>query len=322
MARAGTVRLVAFGLVLVTIPNAQGSGVAQQGPGHREVGRAVAFTFDDLPVARTTSLADAQGITGRLLEHIRLLRIPAIGFVNEGKLRSVPGEEIQRTALLDAWLDQGLDLGNHTYSHLRLYGASLADFQADVLRGEEVTRRLMAARGRKPRYFRHPTLNTGPNRETKQAVERFLADHGYTVAPVTIDNDEYLYAFAYDGARAQRDSALMGRIGKDYIRYMAEVFRFYEHLSIGLLAREPKQTLLLHANALNADYLDELASMLAGRGYTYVSLDEALADPAYALPDEYLGARGPSWLERWAVTRGRDPGRPPSVPEWVRAGGR
>jgi peptidoglycan/xylan/chitin deacetylase (PgdA/CDA1 family) len=321
MPEGRTARLAAIALVLMTMTTPR-DGEAQTGRPRPRVTRAVAFTFDDLPVARSPALADARAITDRLLGQIRTLGIPAIGFVNEGKLHQVPGEESQRTALLAAWLDQGLDLGNHTYSHMRLYGASLADFQADVLRGEEVTLRLMEERHRRPRYFRHPTLNTGPNPETKEAVERFLAEHGYIIAPVTIDNDEYLYAFAYDGARVLPDSALMQRIGRDYVRYMEEVFAFYEQLSISLLQRELKQVLLLHANALNAEYLDELAAMLVGRGYVFVSLDNALTDPAYALPDSFIGARGPSWLERWAVTRGQNPGQPPPVPEWVRATGR
>jgi peptidoglycan/xylan/chitin deacetylase (PgdA/CDA1 family) len=284
--------------------------------------RAVAYTFDDLPATRFTSLDDARSITTRLLAHIRGLRLPAIGFVNEGKLSARPGEEGARAALLDAWLDAGLDLGNHTYSHLRLYDATLADFQADVLRGEQATRRLMAARGRHPRYFRHPTLNTGRDLATKRALERFLADNGYTVAPVTIDSDEYLYALAYDRARARGDSMMMDRLGHDYLRYMREIFGFYEQLSQSLLGREPAQVLLLHANALNADWLDELAAMIAGRGYRAVPLDEALADSAYGLPDEYVGPRGPSWLERWARTQGREVGAPPDLPRWVRDAGR
>ncbi|HSD31897.1 MAG TPA: polysaccharide deacetylase family protein [Gemmatimonadales bacterium] len=284
--------------------------------------RAVAYTFDDLPASRFTSLDDARSITARLLAHIRALGLPAIGFVNEGKLHSQPGEEDARAALLDAWLDAGLDLGNHTYSHLRLYDATLADFQADVLRGERVTRRLMAARGRHPRYFRHPTLNTGRDLATKRALERFLADNGYAVAPVTIDSDEYLYALAYDRARARGDRVMMDRLGRDYLRYMREIFGFYEQLSRSLLGREPAQVLLLHANALNADWLDELAAMIAGRGYRAVALDDALADPAYALPDEYVGPRGPSWLERWARTQGQEAGAPPPLPRWVREAGR
>jgi peptidoglycan/xylan/chitin deacetylase (PgdA/CDA1 family) len=143
-------------------------------------GRAVALTFDDLPATRAADLADARDVTARLLAHLRGHRIPSIGFVNEAKL-DVPGEEGARRALLEAWLDAGHDLGNHTYSHVRLYDTPLAAYQADVLRGERVTRALMAGRGRRPRYFRHPTLNTGPDLPTKRAFERFLADHGYAV---------------------------------------------------------------------------------------------------------------------------------------------
>jgi peptidoglycan/xylan/chitin deacetylase (PgdA/CDA1 family) len=288
--------------------------------------RAVAITFDDLPATRFTTVADAQRITEGLLGHIRDLRLPAIGFVNEGKLAAAGddprGPSPPLTALLAAWLDAGLELGNHTYSHVRLWDTPLERYQADVLRGERITRELMAARGRRPRYFRHPTLNTGPDLETRDAFERFLGEHGYAVAPVTIDNDEYLYALAYDRARAGGDTALMARLGRDYLRYMAETFGFYEGLSVALLGREPAQVLLLHANALNADYLDELVAQVAKRGYRFVSLDEALRDPAYRLPDTYMGARGPSWLARWAITRGADPGVPPEVPAWVREAGR
>ncbi len=91
--------------------------------------------------------------------------------------------------------------------------------------------------GSAPRYFRHPFLNTGPDLETKEALERFLDEHGYTVAPVTIDNDDYLYAAAYTNATAQGDSGLMRRIGDDYVRYMNEIFAYYEGFSRDLLGR-------------------------------------------------------------------------------------
>lgn len=295
-----------------------GIAIAAASASAQRPARSVAFTFDDLPAARSFNLAATRAITTKLLEEIRTGRIPAIGFVNEIKLLP-EAETPARTALLEAWLDAGIELGNHTYSHRRLSDISLAEYQADVLRGERVTRRLMAARGRQLRYYRHPTLNTGPDLPTRTAFEAFLAEHGYIVAPVTIDNDEYLYALAYDRARARADTALGARIAVDYVRYMEEMFEFFERLSVSLLGREPAQILLLHANALNADHLDVLAAMIAARGYRFVSLEEALRDPAYARPDRYIGQRGPSWLERWAVTEGRDPGRPPSIPDWVQA---
>jgi hypothetical protein len=109
----------------------------------------------------------------------------------------------------------------------------------------------------------------------------------------------------------------MERIGSDYVRYMADVFAYYEELSRDFLGREPSQVLLLHANLLNADYLGSLAEMLRKRGYQFISLDQALEDPANDLLDDYVGRRGLSWLQRWAITSGCEPGKQPEISEWV-----
>jgi len=278
--------------------------------------RSVAVTVDDLPATRG-SLESMWDITDGLMRHMADHGIVATGFVNEGKL-AVAGERDARGAILEAWLDAGHDLGNHTYSHPSLYTTPLADFEADVIRGEVVTGKLLADRGRELRYFRHPMLNTGPDRQTRAEFEAFLDDRGYMVAPVTIDNDEYLYARAYEHALAAGDAEVVDRIGAAYVSYMEAVFGFYERLSLTVLEREPAQILLLHANALNRDLLGVLATRLELRGYRFVSLDEALADPAYRLADEYVGRRGLSWLQRWAITMGREPGEQPGAAGWVR----
>lgn len=278
--------------------------------------RQVAVTFDDLPGIVRGGLPELEAVTARLLGHLREHDVPATGFVNEAQLEA-PGEKSERTALLERWLDAGHQLGNHTYSHHSLYETPLGEFQRDVLLGERVTRELVADRDERLRYFRHPYLNTGPDLETKRAFEQFLEEHGYTVAPVTIDNDEWIYAAAYRSAAARNDSTLMRRIGEDYVRYMEEVFAFYERLSRDLLGRKPPQILLLHANRLNADYFVELAEMMRDRGYEFITLAEALRDPAYDLPDDYTGREGRSWLQRWAITQGRDPGEQPDAPQWI-----
>lgn len=318
LARSITLLTTALPVSFSSLP---GQGLASEAPspigeGSSQVQRTVAFTLDDLPIARGRDLAMMREVTARLLGQLADQGIPAIGFVNERKL-AVPGEEAARAALLEEWLIAGLDLGNHTYSHPSLYRTALEEYEADVIRGEEVTSMLLAKRGQRLQYFRHPMLNTGPDLETKSAFERFLAERGYRVAPVTIDNDDYVYALAYDNATTTADSTLMARIGHDYIRYMDEIFGFYEGFSRRLLGREPAQILLLHANRLNADYLDEIAHLLRSRGYRFVSLDEALDDPAYSLSDQYVGERGLSWLQRWAITMGRQSQEQPGVPQWV-----
>ncbi len=282
-----------------------------------DTSRAVAVTIDDLPVVRGRNLGRMQEITRGLLEHMAFYEIPTIGFVNEQKLGEPPAES-EQVALLKQWLEAGHDLGNHTYSHPKFYDTPLAAYEADVLRGEVITAQLLSKRNEEPRYFRHPYLNTGPDLETKAAFEQFLDEQGYAIAPVTIDNDEYIYALAFDRGEAAAESTLAARIGADYVRYMEEVFTFYEKLSRDLLGREPAQILLLHANALNAEYLDELAEMMQARGYRFISLESALQDPAYSLPDEYVGQSGLSWLQRWWITQGNERRKEPPVPKWVR----
>ena len=77
------------------------------------------------------------------------------------------------------------------------------------------------------------------------------------------------------------------------------------------------QILLLHDNRLNADALDALVAMARRRGYSFISVDEALKDPAYRRQDASVGRRGLSWLHRWALDDGKKPPAQPDVPDWV-----
>jgi hypothetical protein len=160
-------------------------------------------------------------------------------------------------------------------------------------------------------------LSTGRDSSSRAAFESFLAKHGYAVAPVTMDNDEWIYAAAYDKARAREDRTLQERIGRDYLRYMEEVTLFHEKLSRHLFGRDIAHTLLLHSNALNAEYVDELAGMFWRRGYRFVPFAEAMADDAYRSPDTYVGQNGLSWLQRWQLSRGEPIEEQPTVPDWV-----
>jgi peptidoglycan/xylan/chitin deacetylase (PgdA/CDA1 family) len=240
--------------------------------------------------------------------------------VNEGKLfreGEGPDAVAARTSALEMWLDAGHALGNHTYSHRSLNRLPLEEFQADVLRGETVTRRLLAGRGHRLRDFRHPFLQVGLELPKRRAFEAWLAARGYRVAPVTIDNDEWVYAAVYADALRRGDTAFAARVRSDYVRYMDEVFAFFEGLSRRLLGREPAQVLLVHANALNADAFGDLAAAIRRRGYRFVTLDAALRDPVYRRRDDYVGTWGISWIHHWEVTEGRPRTPSPDPPKWL-----
>jgi len=272
------------------------------GPGLQQ--REVAITFDDLPVISTLKDDESlKEITDKLLTTFKQSRIPVIGFVNEVKLYPNGKLDPARLALLKEWLDAGLELGNHSYSHHSLNSTPLPEFEADVMRGETLTRRLVAQRKNQLRYFRHPFLHTGSSIETRDQFVSFLHSHGYTVAPVTIDNSDWIFARAYDNARDANDSAAMKQVADAYVPYMEATFAYFENESVKLFGREIKQVLLVHANAINADHFKDIVAMLQKRGYKFITLQDALTDKTYASRDTYTGPGGISWLDRWAITR-------------------
>jgi hypothetical protein len=168
------------------------------------------------------------------------------------------------------------------------------------------------------RYFRHPFLHAGTTLQTKRAFEQFLAARGYTVAPVTIDNDEWIFAGAYSDALAKNDAETARRVSDGYVPYMETMFEFYEQLSRDLFRREIPQVLLVHANQLNGDRFADVIEMMRRRGYQFITLEEALSDPAYRSRDDYAGGVGISWLQRWLVTRGGEFRKEPYLPEYMR----
>jgi peptidoglycan/xylan/chitin deacetylase (PgdA/CDA1 family) len=272
-----------------------------------ENSKEVAVTFDDLPFIST----EAAGIDtqkekmNRLIQCLTSNKIPAVGFVNTKKLFNDDRRDDKQVEFLRMWLDAGLELGNHTYSHKSLHKIPLQLYREDVIKGETIIKEMVEKRGKKLRYFRHPYLHAGRTLEIKQAFEKFLSDRGYQVAPVTIDNSDWIFSRAYDKAAARGDTQLMKRISDAFIPYMDQKFEYFEKQSVELFGCRVKHVLLLHANAMNADNLPRLVQMLKNRGYTFISLEQALTDKAYRSPDTYTGPGGITWLHRWAITMGK-----------------
>jgi peptidoglycan/xylan/chitin deacetylase (PgdA/CDA1 family) len=280
--------------------------------------RAVAITIDDLPAASapTMSAATITEMTTKLLTTIRDQKIPVVGFVNEKKLYKL-GEVDERINALKMWLDYGFELGNHTYSHASLNKTPLPAWEEEVIRGETVTSMLMAQHKMKLRYFRHPYLDTGRDLETRRKAEEFLVQRGYRIAPITLDAWDWMYATVYEDAKKRGDAALQTKLVTSYLTYSNDVFDYDERLAVKTIGYEPKQILLIHANQLEADHIGELFDVFRKRGYRFITLEEALSDSAYGLPDTYLGEEGTGWLDHWAITMAKIPQEEPQFPQWV-----
>lgn len=292
-----------------------------------EPDRRIAVTIDDLPWQRmaTTSPEALRTRHAALLEQLRLDGVPVIGFVNEDKLERDGVVQPERVAMLEAWLDAGHALGNHTYGHVDLHAVGIPAFEDAILRGERVLRPMLAKHGQTPQWFRHPYLRAGRTAEDKATIADFLSRHGYRIAPVTVDNGEWVWAFAYarvldEQADTPERAAVLERLRLGYVPYMLNKIDYYEQQSQALLGYALPQTLLLHANELNAEAYAELIAGIKRRGYRFVTLDDAMRDPAYAREDGYHGRYGPSWLHRWAMAEKKPKtfyDGEPVVPKWV-----
>ena len=279
-----------------------------------KVDRQVAVTIDDLPAGMPA--ADITAMSTKLLGTLRDQRLPVVGFVNEKKLYK-PGEVDQRIHVLQMWLDYGFELGNHTFSHMSLNQRSLQDWEEDVIRGETVLSILLAQRKMKLRYFRHPYLDTGRDLETRRKAEEFLTQRGYRIAPITLDGWDWAFAGIYEDAKKRADADMQQKIVKDYLAYHDASFAYAEQQSAKLFGYEPKQILLLHASNLEADHIGELLDLLRKRGYRFITLEQALGDTVYSLPDTYVGEEGTDWIDHWAITQGKLPQGAPAFPQWV-----
>ncbi len=292
-----------------------------------EPDRRIALTIDDLPWQRLGERAepDLDAQHAHLIAALKQSSVPITAFVNEGKLEVDGQVQPARLQMLRDWRDAGFELGNHTFNHVSMHAVPLEDYEKEILRGETILRPLLAETGQTLRWFRHPYLQAGRSPEARAELAAFLKDHGYRIAPVTVDNAEWIWAFAYDHVRDTETDpvareARLRQLRRGYVPYMLNKLDYYEQRSQQLLGRLPAQVWLIHANALNADTVEELIAATRRRGYRFITLETAMQDPAYQRAEGYNGGAGISWIQRWAMAEKMPKAfylGEPTVPAWV-----
>jgi peptidoglycan/xylan/chitin deacetylase (PgdA/CDA1 family) len=245
--------------------------------------RQVAITVDDLPYTTGADCDEQEtlSLTEKFLKPLHEARVPVVGFVVGVRCSNLSRE--QKSRLFQMWLDEGGELGNHTWSHPDLNKVSLQQYAQEISTLEEELHRTIPSLTIK--YFRAPYLHDGATPEIKEQLQSFLKQHGYTEAPVTLDNNDWVFAAAYNRALQEGKRALANQIIKAYIPYMKSIVAFFENRSREVFGRECSQVLLIHASKLNASVVPQLLQMFTSRGYAFVTLDQAMRDNCYETPD-------------------------------------
>ena len=202
--------------------------------------RRMAVTIDDLPTASVlgNDIEAARRTTTMLVGGVKRNAVPAIGFVN-GERKLQPGGQVdkRRVALLEQWLEAGLELGNHTYAHHDLHIVPVEQFEKEVLEGERATWLSPAARGRRLEFFRHPFLHTGRTLAIKTRFEAFLRRMAIASLP-SLWTTTTTCSLPPTTASVPGDAAAQQRVADAYIEYMDAVIAFYEDQAVKIVGRD------------------------------------------------------------------------------------
>jgi peptidoglycan/xylan/chitin deacetylase (PgdA/CDA1 family) len=254
----------------------------------------VAFTVDDLPVhGDLPSTTTRSEIAKKMIETFKAKGVPGVvGFVNAKNI----GGDAEKAGVLKMWADSGFALGNHTFSHIDLNAGNAQEFEDDIVANESVLEGLMGARDW--HWFRYPFLHEGDTLEKRHAVRKYLSDHGYKVAQVTLDFADYAWNNPYARCAAKQDTQAMGWLKSSYLSTATNDIALDRKLSVMLFGRDIKYVLLLHIGALDSIMLPELLDLFKKQGFDFVSLEEAQEDPAYQSDPNAALARGGTFLEQ------------------------
>jgi peptidoglycan/xylan/chitin deacetylase (PgdA/CDA1 family) len=221
-----------------------GTGLAQK----------LAITFDDLPLNGLLPPGVTRVETAKnVLEILKKRQVPPVyGFVNAKKLEgNADGAEA-----LKVWA-AAEPVGNHTLEPLN------ADAKDTW------------------HWFRYPFLHEGDTVEKRRAVRAYLQTHGYRIAQVTLDWEDYLWNTAYARCVAKGDQKSIEWLRRSYLNTAAEFLDLGREQAKLIYGREISYVLLMHLGAYSSTILPDALDLLKQKGFKLVTLEEAQTDAAY-----------------------------------------
>jgi hypothetical protein len=238
---------------------------------------------------RLSSAERNQAILSTLEAH----KIKAALFVTASFVDNEQGKR-----LLSTWDAAGHMIANHTYSHRNFASpaTSLDDYQEDILRADSILKTFP----RFKKYFRFPMLREGESEAKRDGIRRFLAQHGYEMGYVTIDNSDWIVDQRLVERLSANPKADIKPYQTYYLDHMWDRAQYYEALSQKTLGRSVSHTILTHFSLLNALFLDDLIQMFKRKGWEWIDAEKAFADPVFSRRPNVLPA-GQSIV--WAVAK-------------------
>lgn len=260
----------------------------------------VAFTWDDLPVHSVLPPGETRVQIGRkLIAAMKDAHLPPVyGFVNGAGLEREPAS----ASMLKEWRDAGFELGNHTWSHMNLNTNTVAAWEEDLLKDEPVLRQYAA--GANWHWLRYPFLAEGDSPEKRAETRKFLAEHGYRIAAVTMSFGDYMWNEPYARCVTKNDGAAIAQLESSYLDAAAADADFRRAMAKALFGRDIPYVLLMHVGAFDARMLPRLLKVYREKGFSFITLEGAEKDPFYRSSVDPSLPEQPDLLESAMEARG------------------
>ncbi len=260
----------------------------------------IALTFDDLPVhGALPPNGSRTQILGDIIAALRNAGTPdAYGFMNAKGIADV-GPDAEQAA--QSWRDAHLPLGNHTLSHFDLHGDTTPEFEREIAANEPALQRFMQQESW--HQFRYPYLHEGETLDQRNAVRDYLYQHGYSIAQVTLDVQDYLYNDTYVRCLAKNDTSAVQWLKQTYLDRAAESLTLAKKASQTLWGRDIRHVMLMHVGAFEAATLPDMLKLFAQHGVRLITLEQAQMDPAYAIDPRVSGQSVGTFLNQVLLSK-------------------
>ncbi len=259
----------------------------------------VALTFDDLPSAGSLPRGgNRTKVATELTAELQAAGLNGVyGFVNASKLENDPDAQ----HALRIWVDAGMKIGNHTWSHPSLTDLSAAAYEREIARNEPALAQYGGALDW--HWFRYPYLAEGDTEEKRNAVRGWLRGRGYQVAEVTLNFEDYAWNDAYGRCTAKQDEAALAWLRQSYLESAAEYIKLGREEEQIAFGHEIPNVMLLHATAFTTRMLPDLIDQLRREGFRFAPLAKVERNRAYrknpgagpkfngTLPDQFMDLR-------------------------------
>lgn len=241
-------------------------------------GQQIAITWDDLPSHSSLPPGETRAhILQSIVDAMRAANLPPVyGFVNGIRVEQEPASE----AGLAIWEKAGLPIGNHTWSHMNLNEHTAQEWEADFLQNEAVLKKY--AGGHSTHWVRFPYLAEGDTDAKRNEVRAFLAKRHYRIAGVTMSFEDYAFNAPYARCVVQHNEDAISTLETEYLAAADHDITDRRALAKQIFGHDIPYVLLMHVGALDARMLPQLLALYKQRGFTFITLEQAEADPFYA----------------------------------------